>query len=99
LFASWLESQGFTKQSATTIDPKLMIDLLGAYLTAVHKGHNLTGAFITGQTLRNYAKSAADCLTILTGGLCLLRPSDNVDEAYVPAPLSEQADSPTFDVD
>jgi hypothetical protein len=47
-----------------------MIDLLGAYLTAVRKGHNLTKAFITGQTLRNYAKSAADCFTILTGGPC-----------------------------
>ena len=45
-----------------------MIDILGAYLTAVRKGHNLTSALITGQTLRNYAKSAADCLTILTGG-------------------------------
>jgi hypothetical protein len=47
-----------------------MIDILGAYLTAVRQGNNLTKAFITGQTLRNYAKSAADCLTILTGGPC-----------------------------
>ena len=47
-----------------------MIDILGAYLTAVRNGHNLTSTFITGQTLCNYAKSAADCLTILTGGPC-----------------------------
>jgi hypothetical protein len=47
-----------------------MIDILGAYILAVRKGHNLTSTFITGQTLRNYAKSAADCLTLLTGGPC-----------------------------
>jgi hypothetical protein len=47
-----------------------MIDVLGAYLHAVRNGHNLKRTLIAGQTLRNYAKSAADCLTLLTGRPC-----------------------------
>ena len=69
-FANWLESQGFTQQSAADLKPTHMIDILGAYILAVQKGHNLTSTFITGQTLRNYTKSAADCLTLLTGSPC-----------------------------
>jgi hypothetical protein len=47
-----------------------MIDVLGAYIHAARNGHNLLKILISGQTLRNYAKSAADCLTLLTGRPC-----------------------------
>jgi hypothetical protein len=42
-----------------------MIDLLGAYLVEVKRGRNLSGAHLTGQSLRNYLKAAADCFSIL----------------------------------
>ena len=44
-----------------------MIDLLGAYLVEVKQGKNLSGAHLTGQSLRNYVKAAADCFSILLG--------------------------------
>jgi hypothetical protein len=47
-----------------------MIDVLGAYIRALRNGDNLLKLLISGQTLRNYAKSAADCLTLLTGRPC-----------------------------
>ena len=61
-FASWLESKGFTRQSATELRSPQMIDLLGAFLTDVKNGNNLSNTKITGQTLRNYVKSATDCI-------------------------------------
>jgi hypothetical protein len=44
-----------------------MIDLLGAYLVEVKQGKNLSGLHLTGQSLRNYVKAAADCFSILIG--------------------------------
>jgi hypothetical protein len=44
-----------------------MIDLLGAFLTDVKNGNNPSKTKIMGQTLRNYVKSATDCLSLLTG--------------------------------
>jgi hypothetical protein len=44
-----------------------MIDLLGAFLTDVKNGNNLSNTKITGQTLRNYVKLATDCFSLLTG--------------------------------
>jgi hypothetical protein len=69
-FALWLESLDFTQQLVSSLDSKQVIDVLGAYVHAVRHGHNLKRTLITGQTLRNYTKSAADCLTLLTGRPC-----------------------------
>jgi hypothetical protein len=69
-FALWLESLDFTQQLVSSLDSKHVIDVLGAYVYAVCHGHNLKRTLITGQTLRNYTKSAADCLTLLTGRPC-----------------------------
>jgi hypothetical protein len=44
-----------------------MIDVLGAFLTDVKNGNNLSQSKITGQTLRNYVKAATDCFSLLTG--------------------------------
>jgi hypothetical protein len=44
-----------------------MIDLLGAFLTEVKSGTNLSKTTLTGQTLRNYVKAATDCFSLLTG--------------------------------
>jgi hypothetical protein len=44
-----------------------MIDLLGAYLTEAKNGNNMSHTKITGQSLRNYIKSAADCFSLLKG--------------------------------
>jgi hypothetical protein len=44
-----------------------MIDLLGAFLTEVKNGNNLSKTKLTGQTLRNYVKAATDCFSLLMG--------------------------------
>jgi hypothetical protein len=44
-----------------------VIDLLGAFLTEVKNGNNLSKTKLTGQTLRNYVKAATDCCSLLTG--------------------------------
>jgi hypothetical protein len=44
-----------------------MIDILGAFLTDVKNGNNPSKTKLTGQTLRNYVKSATDCFSLLTG--------------------------------
>jgi hypothetical protein len=67
LFASWLESKRFTRESAAKLRSKQMINLLGAFLTDVKNGNNFSNSKITGQTLQNYVKSATDCFSLLTG--------------------------------
>jgi hypothetical protein len=44
-----------------------MIDLLGAFLTDIKNGNNLSNMKITGQTLQNYIKLATICFSLLTG--------------------------------
>jgi hypothetical protein len=57
----------FTRESAAKLRSTQMNDLLGAFLTDVKNRNNLSNTKITGQTLRNYVKSATDCFSILTG--------------------------------
>ena len=66
-FASWLESKRFTRKYAAGLRSTQMIDLLGAFLTDIKNGNNLSNTKITGQTLRNYVKLATDCFSLLTG--------------------------------
>jgi hypothetical protein len=44
-----------------------MVDLLGAFLLDVKQGKNLSGAHLTGQSLRNDVKAAGDCFFVLSG--------------------------------
>jgi hypothetical protein len=66
-FASWLESKRFTRESAAELRSNQIIDFLGAFLTDVKKGNNLSNTKITAQTLQNYVKLATDCFSLLTG--------------------------------
>jgi hypothetical protein len=66
-FASWLKSKRFTRESAAKLRSTQMIDILGAFLTDVKNGNNLSNTKITGQTLQNYVKSATNLFSILTG--------------------------------
>jgi hypothetical protein len=64
-----------------------MINLLGAFLTDVKNGNNLSNTKITGQTLRNYLKSATDCFSLLTGSPLQIYYLDIVPEKRISAPL------------
>jgi hypothetical protein len=66
-FAEWLESVGYTQQSATALTNDQLIDTLGAYLEDVKQGRNLQKIQLTGQSLRNYITAAALCMSLLTG--------------------------------
>jgi hypothetical protein len=44
-----------------------MINLLGAFLTNIKNGNNLSNTKIAGHTFRNYVKSANDCFSRFTG--------------------------------
>jgi hypothetical protein len=62
-----------------------MIDLLGAFLTEVKNGNNLSNSKISGQTLRNYVRAATDCFSLLTGTpLTIIDPTTNLQKkAYL----------------
>jgi hypothetical protein len=60
-----------------------MIDLLGAYLLDVKRGKNLSGAHLTGQSLRNYIRAATDCLSILSGSRLDISDLDSVSQKKV----------------
>jgi hypothetical protein len=47
--------------------PDTMIDILGAFLFEVKQGNNLQKLLLSGQSLRNYLKAAATCLSLLSG--------------------------------
>jgi hypothetical protein len=90
LFATWLESLGYSKQSAVSLTNDQLIDTLGAYLEDlidtlgayledVKQGLNLQKMKLTGQSLRNYVTAAATCMALLKGKMPLY---------YDPATLS-----------
>jgi hypothetical protein len=60
-----------------------MIDLLGAYLVEVKQGKNLSGVHLTGQSLRNYVKAAADCFSILIGSKLNIYDLDTLSQKRV----------------
>ena len=66
-FATWLQSTGHTKQSASGLTPNQVIDTIGAFLDHIKTGNNLQKVHLTGQSLRNYTTAAALCFQLLTG--------------------------------
>jgi hypothetical protein len=60
-----------------------MVDLLGAFLLEVKRGHNLSGTHLTGQSLRNYVKAAGDCFSVLSGARINIYDLDTLSQKRV----------------